>query len=92
MKRLVLIGLCSVVSGCGLLGDHLVVAGTPEGIRAFADGQSGLVAQARTHSKTGQTAYWETRRAQEHEFTERSIWSRIWRGGLANTGGSDERY
>ena len=81
------------LSGCGLMGDHLFIAGTPEGIRAFADGQNGLVAQARTQSKTGQSAYWETRKHQEHEITERSVWSRIWRGGMAKQEGqNDARY
>lgn len=83
MRLAIVVTLTMTLSGCSLMGDHLIIAGTPEGIRAFADGQNGLVAQVRTGSKTGQSAYWETRKHQEHETTERSVWSRIWRGGMA---------
>ena len=92
MRRMMVVMVCLSMTGCGLMGDHLVIAGTPEGIRAFSDGQSGLVAQVRTRSQTGQTAYWETRRAQEQQFTERSLWSQIWRGGLVKEGAANERY
>ena len=37
---------CSGLSTLNMGQDHFVMAGTPEGIRAFNDGQSGLITNA----------------------------------------------
>jgi len=70
--RLAFLTLVTVAaSGCGLMGDGVVVYGTPEGIRAFYDGQNALIANAKTTDKTGNSAAWEHRRAEEREITTR---------------------
>ena len=58
-----------------------MVVGTEQGIRAYNDGQSALIAQAKTQHKTGDTAYWSTRRAQ----ASYSVWERLSRGLIATS-------
>ena len=62
-----------------LLPDVMVV-GTEQGIRAYNDGQSALIAQAKTTHKTGETPYWSNRRVQSGY----SFWDRLSKG-LVNT-------
>jgi hypothetical protein len=70
--RLAFLTLVTVAaSGCGLMGDGVVVYGTPEGIRAFYDGQNALIANAKTTDRKGDSAAWQHRRAEEREITTR---------------------
>jgi hypothetical protein len=53
-----------------------MIVGTEQGIRAYNDGQSALIAQAKTTHKHGETPYWATRRVQ----SSYSFWDRISKG------------
>lgn len=63
-----------------MLFPDVMVVGTEQGIRAYNDGQSALIAQAKTTHKTGETPYWATRRVQ----SSYSFWDRL-SNGLVNT-------
>ena len=76
MKKLILIMTIATCSGCGVLLPDVMIVGTEQGIRAYNDGQSALVAQAKTQHKTGETAYWSTRRVQ----SSYSFWDRLSKG------------
>jgi hypothetical protein len=67
-------------SGCGVLLPDVMVVGTEQGIRAYNDGQSALIAQAKTTHKHGETPYWSNRRVQSGY----SFWDRLSKG-LVNT-------
>lgn len=70
--RIALLTLITVAaSGCGIMGEGVVMYGTPEGIRAFYDGQNALIANAKTTDKKGNSAAWEHRLAEEKEITTR---------------------
>lgn len=69
--RTIFLTLAICTSGCGLMGDQVLVYGTPEGIRAFYDGQNALITNAKTQARDGNSAAWEHRRAQEIELTDR---------------------
>lgn len=69
--RLILLTLCFAVSGCGIMGDGVLVYGTPEGIKAFYDGQNALITNAKTTDKNGNSAAWEHRELEEREITTR---------------------
>jgi hypothetical protein len=76
MKRLILIITIATCSGCGVLLPDVMVVGTEQGIRAYNDGQSALIAQAKTTHKTGETPYWSNRRVQ----SQYSFWDRLSKG------------
>lgn len=69
--RTILFTLTILTSGCGIMGDGVVLYGTPEGIRSFYDGQNALITNAKTQARNGNSAAWEHRRAQEIELTDR---------------------
>ena len=80
MGKILLTAIAVTSTGCGVLLPDLMVVGTEQGIRAYNDGQAALIAQAKTQHKTGDTAYWSTRRAQAGY----SFWDRLSKG-LVNT-------
>ena len=76
MKRIIAVCLIVSTSGCGVVFPDLMVVGTEQGIRAYNDGQAALIAQSKATHKTGETAYWSTRRVQ----SSYSFWDRLSRG------------
>lgn len=71
MKKLLGIGFCLMLSGCGLTKGGIVLIGSPEGIRAFADGQNALISNSKTTDPLGDSAAWQHRKQQEQEVTKR---------------------
>jgi len=69
--RTILFTLTILTSGCGIMGDGVVLYGTPEGIRSFYDGQNALITNAKTQLRDGNSAAWRHRQAQEREVTDR---------------------
>ena len=73
-----LIGLIGIaaLSGCGMAfggatGDGFTMSGTAEGLRAFYDGNNGLITNSRTQDPEGNSAHWQMRAVQEQEQTKR---------------------
>ena len=58
--RMILVAVVLACSGCGLMGDGVIVYGTPEGIRSLYDGQNALITNAKTQLRDG-TSYLPTR-------------------------------
>jgi hypothetical protein len=71
MKRIILAALLVAQTGCGLLLPEVLVAGTAEGYRAYADGNSALITNAKTTDPLGDSASWQHRKQQEQEITKR---------------------
>lgn len=71
MKTLLRVGVCVMLSGCGLTQGGVMLIGSPEGIRAFADGQNALISNAKTTDALGDSAAWQHRKQQEQEVTKR---------------------
>ena len=71
MKKIILAALVVATSGCGLLLPEVLVAGTAEGYRAYADGNSALITNAKTTDPLGDSASWQHRKQQEQEITKR---------------------
>jgi len=71
MKRILLAALLVAQTGCGLLLPEVLVAGTAEGYRAYADGNSALITNAKTTDPLGDSASWQHRKQQEQEITKR---------------------
>lgn len=69
--RMILVAVVLACSGCGLMGDGVIVYGTPEGIRSLYDGQNALITNAKTQLRDGNSAAWKHRVAQEQEITDR---------------------
>lgn len=69
--RTLLFTLAITCSGCGIMGDGVIVYGTPEGIRSLYDGQNALITNAKTQLKDGNSAAWKHRVAQEQEISSR---------------------
>lgn len=69
--RTILFALIVTCSGCGIMGDGVLVYGTPEGVRAFYDGQNALITNAKTQLRDGNSAAWKHRASQEQEITNR---------------------
>jgi hypothetical protein len=70
-----LIGV-TALTGCGMAfggatGDGFTMSGTAEGLRAFYDGNNGLITNARTQDPEGNSAHWQMRAVQEQEQTKR---------------------
>lgn len=59
--------LAMYLTGCGVF-----IAGSPEGIKSYMDGMNGLVSNGKATPNTD-TPHWRTRRAQEHETTNRAM-------------------
>ena len=76
MKRVILIMTIASCSGCGVLLPDVMVVGTEQGIRAYNDGQTSLIAQAKTQSRNQETPYWSTRKIQSGY----SFWDRLSKG------------
>ena len=75
------------LSGCGVLLPDVMVVGTEQGIRAYNDGQSALIAQAKTTHRTGDTAYWQNRKVQARY----SFWERLSKGFVNTTEATHEQ-
>jgi len=68
-------------SGCGVLLPDIMIVGTEQGIRAYNDGQSSLIAQSKTQHKNQETPYWNTRKVQ----SSYSFWDRLSKGFIATS-------
>jgi len=89
--RLALLTLITVAaSGCGIMGEGVVMYGTPEGIRAFYDGQNALIANAKTTDRNGNSAAWKHRIAEEKEITTRRSWMDKFMYGFVDAGNTTE--
>lgn len=68
------------------VGDGLALAGSPEAIESFYEGQNALIANGKTQDPNGNSAAWESRNIRETERTKRlvppSFWAKV-------TGGSN---
>ena len=71
MKKILFAALIVAQSGCGLLLPEVMIAGTAEGYRAYADGNSALITNAKTTDPLGDSASWQHRKQQEQEITKR---------------------
>jgi hypothetical protein len=71
MKKIILAALVVATSGCGVLLPEVMIAGTAEGYRAYADGNSALITNAKTTDPLGDSASWQHRKQQEQEITKR---------------------
>jgi hypothetical protein len=73
MKKVIL-GCLIVVScsGCWPYQDGVMIVGTPEGIRAYADGQNGLITNGKA-SDDIKSAHWAAREEQEKQETQRAL-------------------
>jgi hypothetical protein len=76
MKRLVLVMTIATCSGCGVLLPDVMIVGTEQGIRAYNDGQSSLIAQSKTQHRNQETPYWSNRKVQSGY----SFWDRLSKG------------
>jgi hypothetical protein len=76
MKRLILATLVASTTGCGVIFPDVMIVGTEQGIRAYNDGQSALIAQSKTQSRNGETPYWNNRKIQSRY----SFWDRLSKG------------
>jgi hypothetical protein len=72
-----LIGLSACTSGFSA-GDGMVLAGSPEAIRAYHDGLNGIITNTKTQDPLGDSASWQHRRAQEIEKTKREVPQSFW--------------
>lgn len=81
MKRLILVVTIATCSGCGVILPDVMLVGTEQGIRAYNDGQSALIAQSKTQHKNQETPYWNTRKVQ----SSYSFWDRLSRGFIATS-------
>lgn len=62
------------LSACGLAmppKNGVLFMGTPEGIRAWNDGQSGLIINGKAKEGANDTPYYQQRREHEKEITQR---------------------
>ena len=79
--RMILLGaLVASMTGCGVILPDVMIVGSEQGIRAYNDGQSSLIAQSKTQHPNQVTPYWDTRKTQ----VGYSFWERLSRG-LVNT-------
>jgi hypothetical protein len=69
--RTILIATIITATGCSTLGDGVLIAGTPEGIRSWMDGQNAIIANTKTKASDGSSAAYTLRHAQEREETIR---------------------
>ncbi len=76
MKRLILTALAVSLTGCGIILPDVMIVGTEQGIRAYNDGQSALIAQSKTQNRNGDTPYWNNRKIQSRY----SFWDRLSKG------------
>jgi hypothetical protein len=53
-----------------------MIVGTEQGIRAYNDGQSSLIAQSKTQHRNQETPYWNNRKVQ----SQYSFWDRLSKG------------
>lgn len=77
MKALGWLCILMVVSGCSVglsLGDAMVQAGNARGIKAQADRENGMIAQAKASSDAPDTPYWQHRRLE----TRKKGWLATW--------------
>lgn len=63
-------------SGCGVLLPDVMIVGSEQGIRAYNDGQTALIAQSKTQNRNQETPYWSTRKIQ----SQYSFWDRLSKG------------
>lgn len=75
MKKILFAALIVAQSACGLLLPEVMIAGTAEGYRAYADGNSALITNAKTSDPLGDSASWQHRKQQEQEITKRKCTS-----------------
>ena len=85
MKKVIIIAvLATATTGCSTLGDGVLIAGSPEGIRAYMDGQNAFIANTKTKASDGSSAAYTLRHAQEEQRTAREaggFWNRLVFGG-----------
>lgn len=91
MEKVILGSLISIgLSACSVgwtVGDGLALAGSPEAIESFYEGQNALIANGKTQDPLANSAAWESRNIRENERTKRKIppsfWSKL-TGGTNN--------
>ena len=86
-KTLIIFAIIATATGCSTLGDGVMIAGTPEGLRAFMDGQNALITNAKTKTRDGSSAAYTLRHVQEQETTKREtggFWHQLMFGGAQN--------
>lgn len=71
MKKVILATLLVAQTGCGVIFPDVMIAGSAEGYRAYADGNSALITNAKTTDPLGDSASWQHRKQQEQEITKR---------------------
>jgi len=71
MKKIIALTVLATATGCSALGDGVLIAGTPEGIQAFMDGQNAIIANTKTKASDGSSAAYTLRHAQEEQRTLR---------------------
>ena len=83
MKKVITLAVLVTMTGCSTLGDGVLIAGTPEGIRSWMDGQNAIIANTKTKASDGSSAAYTLRHAQEREKTIRQsggFWSKLLTG------------
>jgi hypothetical protein len=71
MKKILFAALIVAQTGCGVIFPDVMIAGSAEGYRAYADGNSALITNAKTTDPLGDSASWQHRKQQEQEITKR---------------------
>ena len=71
MKKILFATLLVAQTGCGVIFPDVMIAGSAEGYRAYADGNSALITNAKTTDPLGDSASWQHRKQQEQEITKR---------------------
>ena len=71
MKKILFATLIVAQSGCGVIFPDVLIAGSADGYRAYADGNSALITNAKTTDPSGDSASWQHRKQQEQEITKR---------------------
>ena len=71
MKKILFAALIVAQTGCGVIFPDVMIAGSAEGYRAYADGNSALITNAKTTDPLGDSASWQHRKEQEKEITKR---------------------
>lgn len=77
MKKISISLLLCSCTGCGVLLPDVIVAGSAEGYRAYADGNSALITNAKTTDPLGDSAAWQHRKQEEQEITRRGFWQKL---------------
>lgn len=82
MKKVILGCLISAaLSACSVgwtVGDGLALAGSPEAIESFYEGQNAILTNGKSTDPLGNSAAWEARNLREQERTKRKVPPSFW--------------